>query len=212
MSRAITVWVPLFVMGFLPTIGLADGFPRHNFNFGAGAGVPRSQLGSFFDPKAGASIGYGYRFHEYFQADIGFDAIFGAGNVREFANTITGFRRIRDFQYLLPVGGRAILPLANGRLQLFGGGGGTYMRYQEQLSQPSSYYRLECPDCTARSGWGYYATAGFTVFLDRRRLMRIGVAPRVYRGHTDGERVGNVPGFRTSDHWVTVMAEFGISF
>lgn len=202
----------LIALALLPTLGLADGFPRHNFNFGLGAGVPRGEIGSFFSPKPGLAVGYGYRFHQYFQGDFGFDTIIGAANVNDFAYTAIGYRRVRDFQYFLPFGGRAILPLANGRLQFYGGGGGTYMRYQEQLSQPSSYYRIECPDCTARSGWGYYATAGFTVFLDRRRLMRIGVAPRVYRGHTQGQPVGTVPGFRTRDHWVNVMGEFGISF
>jgi hypothetical protein len=204
--------VPLLAFGLLPTVALADGFPHHNFNFGVGAGVPRADIGNFFDPKPGVSVGYGYRFHPYFQADVGFEAIFGAGNVNDFANTIIGYRRIRDFQYFLPLGGRVILPLAGGRLELYGGGGGAYMRYQEQISQPDRTYRIDCPDCTARSGWGYYATAGFTVFLDRRHLMRIGVAPRIYRGHTNGEPLGAVPGFRTRDHWVNVMGEFGISF
>lgn len=187
-------------------------YPRHNFNLGFGAGVPKADLVGAFDPKAGLSVGYGYRFHPNFQADFGFDTVFGSGNVRDFVDTAFGYRRIRDFQYFLPLGGRAILPLARGRLLIFGGGGGAYMRYQEQLSQPNQYIRLDCPDCTARSGWGYYATAGFTVFLDRYQRFRIGAAPKIYRGHTDGGPIGNIPGIRTRDHWVNVMGEFGVSF
>jgi len=187
-------------------------YPRHNINLGLGAGVPRADLSGAFDPKAGLTVGYGYRFHRNFQADFGFDTVFGSANVRDFVDTFVGYRRIRDYQYFFPVGGRVILPLARGRLLIHGGGGGTYMRYQEQISQPNEYVRLECPDCTARSGWGYYATVGFTVFLDRYQRFRIGVAPKVYRGHTDGGPLGNVPAIRTRDHWVNVMGEFGVSF
>lgn len=205
--------VLLGLLVVLPSIGLAQSpYPRHNISLGLGAGVPRADLGSVFDPKIGLTVGYGYRFHRNFQADFGFDTIFGSANVRDFVNTFAGYRRIRDYQYFLPAGGRAILPLFNGRLLIHGGGGGTYMRYQEQISQPNQYVRLDCPDCTARSGWGYYATAGFTVFLDRYQRFRFGVAPKVYRGHTDGGPLGDVPGIRTRDHWVNVMGEFGISF
>lgn len=191
---------------------VAQDYPRHNFSFGAGAGLPQGQLRPFFDPKAGIAVGYGYRFHRLFQADVGLDTIFGAGNVRYFVPTQLGYRSIRDYQFLLPFGGRAILPLASGRLLVYGGGGGTYLRYWEHLSQPSPYFQIVCPSCTARSGWGYYATAGFSVALDSRQRFRIGIAPRVYRGHTDGEPLGAIPNIRTKDEWVNVMAEFGLSF
>ena len=196
----------------LPSAVFAQGFPHHNFNVGFGAGIPRADIGSFFDPKPGLSVGYGYRFHRYFQADLGFEAIFGSANVHDFQETFAGYRRIRDFQYLLPFGGRAILPLAHGRMLVYGGGGGAYLRYQEHLSQPSEYIRIDCPTCASRSGWGYYATAGFTVFFDRYQRFRLGIAPRVYRGHTNGDPLGTAPGFRTRDQWLNVMGEFGVSF
>jgi hypothetical protein len=203
----------LSLLGFFSPGAFAQGsYPRHNINLGLGAGVPRADLSSVFDPKVGLSVGYGYRFHPNFQADFGFDTVFGSANVRDFVDTFVGYRRIRDFQYFLPVGGRVILPLAHGRLLFHGGGGGAYMRYQEQISQPNEYIRLDCPDCAARSGWGYYATAGFSVFLDREHRFRFGIAPKIYRGHTDGGPLGNVPAIRTRDHWVNVMGEFGISF
>jgi hypothetical protein len=197
---------------FLPCLPAQTWYPKHNLTFGLGAGNPQSELKSYFDTKVGTHVGYGYRFHRFFQADIGFDTIFGAGNVREFVDTFIGPRRVRDYQYMVPFGGRAIAPLFGGRLEIQGGGGGAYLRYSERISQPDDYYRLDCPVCTARSGWGYYATAGLVVALDRYQRFRIGVSPRVYRGHTKGDPLGAVPGVRTKDHWVNVTAELGISF
>ncbi len=192
--------------GYYPSYG------RHTFQFGLGAGIPRADLGSFFDPRAGLNVAYGYRFHRHFQADFGFETIFGAAGVKEFVDTDFGARRIRDYQYMLPAGGRTIIPVASGRLLLFGGGGGAYLRYQEQISQPGDYVRLNCPFCTARSGWGYYATAGFTAFFDRNQRFSFTLAPKVIRGYTKGEPLGAAPAARTRDHWVNVMGQFGISF
>lgn len=192
---------------------LAQGYyPRHNLNLGLGAGMPGADLRVPFSDSVGMGVNYGYRFHRYFQAEIGFDTLFGAARIRDFLPTEFGDRRIRDYQILLPFGGRAILPLAGGRLLVSGGGGGAYMRYQERISQPSEYVRLDCPVCTARHGVGYYALLGASVSADRGQRFWIGVTTRVYRGHTDGDPLGPVPGVRTRDHWVTAFGEFGVSF
>ncbi|MDX1980506.1 MAG: hypothetical protein SFV51_09580 [Bryobacteraceae bacterium] len=203
-------------LALLPVLAAAQEnyprFPKHNFTLGLGAGVPQADLRTLFDPKVGMNFAYGYRFHRNFQLDAGVDSVFGAAGVRDFVDTELGAQRIRDFQFMVPAGGRAIIPLAQGRLLLFGGGGGAYLRYQEQISQPSDYYRIACPYCTARSGWGYYATVGFQVFFDQYRRFSLTLAPKVYRGHTDGQPLGAVPALRTRDHWVNVMAQFGFSF
>jgi hypothetical protein len=187
-------------------------YRRHTFTVGGGAGLPRGELRPLFSDSFGLALGYGYRFHRFFQADVGVDMVIGAAGVRDYLNTDFGDRRIRDYQLLVPFGGRAILPLFHERLQFYGGGGGTHFRYFERLSQPSEYFRLDCPVCTARNGWGYYATVGMNVAVDRAQHFRLGVASRVYRGHTDGDPLGPVPGVRTRDHWVNVMGEFGFSF
>ena len=113
-----------------------------------------------FSGSPGIAIDYGYRFHRYFQAEIGLDTLFGAANVRDFIGSGFGALQIRDREFFLPLGGRAILPFARGRLLISGGGGGAYMRYAELLRQPSDYFRVDCPVCTSRSGWGSYALAG----------------------------------------------------
>jgi hypothetical protein len=203
--------IRLALILFGSAAAFAQSYPRHNVSVALGAALPRGDLKPYMKDAFVLGAGYGYRFHPYFQLDIGIDTAFGAAGVRDFLPTGIGDFRIKDYQYFVPMGGRAIAPLGD-RIMLFGGGGGAYMRYSERVNQPSEYYQIDCPVCTARSGWGYYATAGGSAFLDSGRHFRLGVVSRVYRGHTDGEPIGNVPGFRTRDHWISVMGEFGLSF
>lgn len=187
-------------------------YPRHNFSIGAGFARPRGDIGRALDDAPAFNVSYGYRFHRNFQADIGFDTAFGAAGINDFLDTGLGYRRIRDYQFFVPFGGRAILPIANERFQISGGMGGAYLRYAERISQPSDYYRVDCPPCAARSGWGYYGLVNTSAFLDSGRHFRVGVTAKMYRAHTDGEPLGDVPPFRTKDRWLMIGGEFGISF
>ena len=187
-------------------------YPRHNLTFGAGAASPRADLTGLFMDRPGISLAYGYRFQRYFQADLGLDTVFGAGNIRDYMETPIGPRRIRDYQFFIPVGGRGILPLARGRLLISGGGGGAYLRYSELLHQPSEYIRFDCPVCGTRSGWGYYSLVGADVFVDRYHHFRLGVTSKLYRAYTEGDRLGAVPGIRTTDRWLQIFGQVGFSF
>src|SRR5215510_13531622 len=187
-------------------------FPHHNFTFGAGAARPRGDLGPILGDTPGVSIGYGYRFHRYFQADAGLDVLFGAASVRDFLSTGLGDFRIRDREYFVPFGGRAIIPLAHDRVLLSGGGGGAWIKYRERVNQPGDYIHIDCPVCSSRDGWGYYAQGNLSYFVNRMKNFRIGVNTKVVRGHTDGQSIGLVPGFKTRDKWLLINAEFGFSF
>src|SRR5689334_22995879 len=119
------------LLAILPTVVLVplwaqDYYPHHNFTFGAGAQRPRGDIGSLLEDSGGIGVGYGYRFHRYFQADIGLDVMFGAARVRDFLNTGIGDVRIKDREYFPSFGGRAIIPLARGRFLVSGGAGGTW--------------------------------------------------------------------------------------
>jgi len=196
------------LLALLALPAAAQSFPRHNFTFMAGGAEPQADLSRFTQTAPGIGIGYGYRFQKYFQADVGLDILFGAARIRDWVNTDIGDFRIKDREYFVPMGGRAIIPL--GRFLLHAGGGGAYMKYDTRVSQPSSYFRIDCPNCTSRSGWGYYAQAGADWFFTPN--IRLGVMTRVYRGHTDGDPLGDVPGIRTRDMWVNTMAQIGFSF
>ena len=187
-------------------------YPHHNFTFGAGIAEPKGDLGGYFVNKPGISVGYGYRFLRYLQADVGLDVVFGAAHVRDYLNTDFGPLRIRDRQFFVPFGGRAILPLFKGRLLISGGGGGAYLRYAELLRQPSDYFKIDCPVCLTRDGWGYYALTDVSAFLDHNQHFRVGVTAKSYRGHTEGDSLAGVPAIRTKDRWLNILGNVGFSF
>lgn len=189
-----------------------SGYPKHNITFGAGGASPRATLKSYFTTRPAVAISYGYRFARNFQVETGLDTVFGAAGVRDFYESPLGLLRIRDYQFLLPVGGRAILPFGDERLHIFGGGGIAWLRYSEMIRQPIEYLRIECPVCASRSGWAGYALSGFNVFIGRGRFFRTGVNVKMYRGHTEGDPLGSAPGVRTRDHWLQIFGELGISF
>ncbi len=202
----------LLLLAVMTPLLAQTNYPKHNFTLGAGAGLPGGELSGFFANRPGVMVGYGYRFHRYFQADFGLDAVFGAARVRDFLSTDIGNLRIHDMQYFLPFGGRVVLPIGGGRVLASVGGGGAYLRYSERLQQASSYYRVECPSCTSRSGWGNYGLAGASMALDRYQRFRVGLTAKVYRAHTDGEPLGALPPMRTLDRWVNLFADFTIGF
>jgi hypothetical protein len=214
--RMKAVLVLLALSGTLAAQGRARprGYWKHHVTGAMGAGLPRGELRPFFGDSFGLNFGYGYRFHRNFQADTGLDTVFHAARVRDFFQSQFGDLRIRDYQFMVPVGGRAILAVLGGRLQFHGGGGAAYVRYQERIRQPfgDAYFRLECRVCRSRSGWGHYGLLGTSVALDRYQHFRLGVATKVYRAGTGGDAFGTLPAFHTRDRWVNVFGEFGLSF
>lgn len=201
------------VLAALPALGQSS-YYKHNFSVSTGAALPRGELRPLFTESFGLGVGYGYRFHPYFQADLGFETVFGAARINDYLPTNFGNLRIRDYQFFLPFGGRVIVPLKRERIHLYAGGGGAYLRYSERLRQPfaDSGYRFDCDVCSSRDGIGYYATLGGNVTLDEAQHFRLGAGSRVYRGHTNGDPFGDVPARRTTDSWVNVFVTFGLSF
>jgi hypothetical protein len=187
-------------------------YPKHNLSLLAGAALPRGEVNTWLSESPAIAVGYGYRFHRYFQADVGFDVGFGAADVRDFLPTGIGYLRIRDREYFVPMGGRVIAPIAGGRVLFSAGGGAAWMRYAEGLRQVSDYYRFDCPPCTSRTGWGYYILGNVSLFLNQGHNFRVGLTNKIYRGHTEGEAVGPVPSRRTKDDWLKLYGELGFSF
>lgn len=188
-------------------------YPRSSFTVGVGVGRPSGELSGAFRNSAALAVNYGFRFYRYLQADVGLDTLFGAAGIREFLpSPVFGDLRIRDYQLLIPFGGRVVIPLGNERVLVSFGGGGARLNYQEVLGQPSEDIHIECRSCRDRGGWAYYGLAGASVALDRVRMFRVGVTARMYRGYTEGNPFGLVPGVRTNDRWLGVFGEFGVAF
>jgi len=189
-----------------------DWYPRHNFFVGGGIARPRGDISGPLGDAPQFGFGYGFRFHRNFQADTGFETGFGAAGVRDYLYTAIGPRRIRDYQFFVPFGGRAIIPLDHERFWISGGGGGAYIDYHERVSQPSDYVHIDCPVCNSRSGWGYYGLVSVGAAVDRSRHFRVGMTAKMYRAHTNGDPLGDVPGIRTRDRWFLLGGEVGFSF
>ena len=181
---------------------------------GTGGAIPREDLTSFMDTSPFLRVGFGYRPFRYLQADVGFDSIFHAAGVHGFEDTIIGRIKIRDTEFLVPLGGRAILPLPGQRVELFGGGGAAYLNYGVSVSVPGegSDAIFHCQSCRSRDGWGYYATAGVNVAVDRSRHFWVGVESRLYHGKTNGDTLGAVPPLETTDTWINTAAVFTVRF
>ena len=193
---------------------LGQEYRKHNVNFVAGAGIPREELSNLLSTSGGIGFSYYYRPIRWLAAEAGYETLFGAAEIREWVQTGYGNLRIRDYQQFLPFGGRVILPLAAEKVQVYGGGGGAYIRYSERLSQPYNYYgyRFECPMCSLRDGLGYYATAGANIAIDRGQMFRVGGGVKMYRGAVSGDRLGPVPSGETRDGWLNIFGSFGLSF
>ena len=186
---------------------------RHSVRITGGAGLPRDDLEQFFDISPAFGFSYAYRFHRNFQAEAGLDTVFHAAGIRDYLETPYGPLRIKDYQFMVPLGGRVMVPFARDRFQFTAGGGAAWLRYQEFVRQPyGGYYQIDCPPCRTRSGWGYYALVGFSVALDSGRHFRLGAHTKVYRAETEGDSFGALPSIVTSDAWIVPAAEFSFSF
>ena len=68
----------ILVTGTLAAQPRGGGYYKHNVSGALGAGLPRGELQPFFEDSFGLNINYGYRFHRYFQLDLGMDTVFHA--------------------------------------------------------------------------------------------------------------------------------------
>jgi len=190
----------------------AQPYQKHHLTAGLGVATPQGELNDYYQSAFSWSFAYGYRPASFFQVDLGWDGAYNAARVNDYYESYTfGAVRIRDFQHYFPVGGRLVLPLADGKAELYGGGGGAYMRYSEGLRQPSDYYRIDCPVCNARDGFGFYTLAGGNVALNRSQRLRLGVTAKMYKATTDGLSVGPIPAAKTKDRWVNFYVHLTLS-
>jgi hypothetical protein len=215
MAGAVTLLIIAAAPGALAQFRGRSDYQRHSFAIGGGGGIPRGDLQPLLSVSPALRFNYGYRFMKNFQADFGFDTIFHAAGIKDYYESQFGDLRIKDYQYFLPMGGRAVIPLARNRIQLHAGGGAAWMSYRESMRQPfgsESGIRVDCRVCNSRSGWGYYALLGSSVAIDRMQMFRLGVTTKLYRGRTSGDPLGAIPGIRTNDQWLTTAAEFSVNF
>lgn len=191
--------------------GQSSDFHHHNVSIGVGPAIPTGADTSFLSAAPLVSLGYGYRFTRFLQADVGFQSAFGAANNPFLEVTDLGNIKGGDREYFIPFGGRIIIPTPFHKIEASAGGGGTYLHYSETV--PSSYYfRNNCYSCTSRGGWGGYGLANVSYFLDDNHTFHVGATGRFITAKLNGQSVGATPASSSTDHWVNISFDFGISF
>jgi hypothetical protein len=199
---------------FIPCLAGQDtDYHRNNVVFGVGAAIPNGTSSSYLSTAPLIDLAYGYRFNRFLQADAGLLIGFGAASNNQNAEiSDAGLVQGTDHEYMLPLGGRIYIPQPFSRIEVSAGGGTAYLHYSESVSSGGSYYSINCYSCTSRSGWGGYGMGNVSYFLDSNRNFHVGATAQFIAASTNGPAVGSVPGNKTTDHWVNLLAEFGFSF
>jgi len=199
------------MLAAVSTAWAQDHLPRNNIVVGIGPGIPVGSATSYLSTAPLVKVAYGYRFNRWFQADAGFNLAFGAANNQNAVQTDLGTVRGGDREWMIPLGGRVFVPLPFKRIEASVGGGAAYLHYSE-TAPSSGYYQNNCYTCTSRGGWGGYGLGNVSYFLDENRNFRVGTTVQFISAGTNGQAVGNVPALQTTDHWVNLTVEFGLSF
>lgn len=211
MKKAIVCAISVIGVCSLVPGALAQDFHRNNIFAGVGPAIPTGSATSYLSTAPLVSLGYGYRFNRFLQADAGFQIAFGAANNQNPVQTDLGPVQGGDHEFMLPLGGRFFVPTPLKRIELSAGGGAIYLHYSE--TAPSNpYYSTSCYSCTSRGGWGGYGLANVRYFLDDNHNFSIGTTLQYISARTNGQAVGNVPANATTDHWMTVSFGLGLSF
>jgi hypothetical protein len=160
------------------------------------------------------TVGYGYRFNRFLEADAGFQMAFGAAMNQNAEQTDLGVVQGGDHEFMIPLGGRVYIPTPFKRIELSAGGGGIHLHYSETIPSNTGYgyYSASCYTCTSRGGWGGYGLASARYFLDENHNFHIGTTVQFVSASTNGQSVGDIPALNTTDHWMNVMFELGLSF
>jgi hypothetical protein len=188
-----------------------EGLHHHDLALGFGAAIPAGNSTNYLGTAPLLAFRYGYRLNHYLQADVGFQTAWGAANNHNAVVTDVGAVQGGDHEFMIPLGGRVIVPQPFKRFEMSAGGGAAYLHYSE-TAPSGGYYQLNCYSCTSRGGWGGYGLASVAYFLDQSRNFHLGTTFQYISATTTGQDVGNVAGISTSDHWANLTFEVGLRF
>lgn len=214
LSVCLCVFVPC--LAFAQSDSENEQVHHHNISFGAGPAVPLGNATNYLSTAPFIRLSYGYRFNKLFQADAGFEMAFGAAHNSNAEVTNFGTVTGGDHEFMAPMlGGRVYIPLHLQRLAASVGGGVVHLHYSETASSGNAGYygySSSCLSCSTRGGWGGYGLGNISYFLDSGHMFHIGTTLEYVAGSTNGQAVANFPATQTTDHWLNVAFEIGVSF
>ena len=208
---AVFLLVPSFLLAQNDTTEIH----HHNISVGAGPAIPIGYSTNYLATAPFIRLAYGYRFNRLFQADAGFQMAFGAAHNPNPEVTTFGTVQGGDHEFMFPLlGGRVYVPLPFRRIETSVGIGAVHLHYSETAPSGGGYYGYgsSCYSCTTRGGWGGYGLANVSYFLDSNHTFRVGTTLQYIAGGTNGQAVANFPAIQTTDHWMNLAFEFGLSF
>src|SRR5579872_4229367 len=95
----------------VPAFAQQEELHHHNITVAGGAATPLGNSTSYLSTAPAFNISYGYRFTRLFQVDTGLEMAFGAANNQNVEQTDLGSVQGGDHEFMVPLGGRVILPL-----------------------------------------------------------------------------------------------------
>ncbi|MBZ5612301.1 MAG: hypothetical protein LAP87_31285 [Acidobacteriia bacterium] len=167
---------------------LAQSAPRNRLTFSGGWS---HDVGSSSEQESATGLGlsYGYRVHNYVEAEAGlFTALDPTGDICSHNGCVDA----NDHFFWVPFGVRFIAPLAGGRIEFSVGGGGLYERHTAGNAGALPY-----------SAWGGYFVGSAAVALDRSRHLWLGATPRLFLANS---------GAVARDRWFQISAELSVRF
>lgn len=195
----------------LPAQSNDETWHHYNADFGVGPAIPVGSSTNYFSTAPLVVVRFGYRLNRWFQADVGGEFAFGAANNQNVEQSALGPVQGGDHEFMVPMGGRVFIPTHFDKFEVSAGVGAAYLHYSETVPS-NEFVANQCFSCTSRDGWGGYGLANVNYFLDGNRNFSVGTTLQYIIGHTSGPPVGAVPGLKTTDHWVNLMFDFGVSF
>ncbi len=157
-------------------------------SIGAGGGFPAGGYRtSQFSNSAAFSATYEFRFLRYIAPEVGLtNLIPNYTNFSEYGTSVS-----RERVTLLSIGARGVLPLANGRVELFAGPGATHI-WSSQAELTKGY---QAP------AWLLELDGGGRIAIDRGHRFWIGPTVRFSRD-----------GGRPTEEWASLTGDFAFRF
>ncbi len=199
------IGLSIFFIVFAPILVAQTDYLKQTVGVGVGVGAPLGMFGETFEifkNAPGVQVEYGYRLHRNLQADVGFESVINGWNTSNVCQSPDS--PATNAEYMIPFGGRGILPLNGGKVLLSLGGGGAYLKY----TSPCIYDNGNRFVLSQNVGWGGYVLGAASVVVDKAQRFRVGFVTRYYRAGTETL----VSGAHRKDRWLNVYGEFSFSF
>jgi hypothetical protein len=131
----------------------SEDYHHNNISVGVGPAIPIGNSTNYLTTAPLVTVGYGYRFNRWSQADTGFQAAFGAANNQNAEVSDFGAVQAGDHEFMIPLGARLYIPTRSRRIESSIGAETAYLHYGETVSS-NGYVTNNCYSCTSRGGWG----------------------------------------------------------